>query len=87
MMRYGRMNVTGRWPPLPDKFTMVACVCELFVVPREQNIFVRDCAPGNKELILASDAARERRQFSGSRRKVKMKSRCRPPHRFNHQTL
>jgi len=51
MMRYGRMNVTGRWPPLPDKFTMVACVCELFVVPREQNIFVRDCAPGNKELI------------------------------------
>ena len=52
MMCYGRMNVTGRWPPLPDKFTMVACVCELFVVPREQNIFVRDCAPGTKELII-----------------------------------
>jgi hypothetical protein len=40
MICYGIIIMTGRWPPLPDKFTMVACVCVRMCVPRKQKKLV-----------------------------------------------
>ena len=37
MMCYGGVIAMGRWPPLPDKFIMAACVC------------VRVCSAGAKK--------------------------------------